>query len=199
MSQSKYDKCIHENCLNDRVGVSNLCLKHTINSGCGWKSKVRNAEQSYTITSRGTKLVPQWMMKNSLKCDEVFVNRVPTLQNMAAACIVANDLDVTKDVLFNHIWNKIGNTTIDVIRKGYCRSGSRWHDCSIECFYTRFFAKAKDVDDWRETHKIVHAFPYAPYDVIFKKDAKDFSHEQLRGGLRPRKPVKRRLSFSDSD
>lgn len=172
--------------------ATDLCKTHT------WWSKPKSSSTSYKITTRGTALVPQWMIKDSLKCDEIFVNRVPTLQNICAATIVAHDLDERTDETFRHIWSKMGNTTIDVIRKAYCNNDSRMHECGFHCQYTRFFAKANDVWDWRETHTIKTAFPYAPYDIVFKKDSKDFSHEQLRSGLRPRKPVKRKLSF-DSD
>lgn len=192
--------CKVDGCANRLVGESRLCIRHMINTDRKWLPLRKKV--NYEITSRpGKKLIPQWSMKNDLKCDEVIVNRVPTLQNIAAAAIVANDIDNTDHFGFNRLWNDIGmgDTTIEVVICRLCDNTCSSHVCVNDCPLTTRYMKANHAYDWRETHGISAAFPYAPYDVVFRKDAKDISIDPTHNQRRRNCSAKRKLSFSSSD
>lgn len=165
-----------------------------------WLSRPSNTYR-YPITSRpDQKLLPKWMMEDKLLCNEVFTYRVPTLKNIACAAIISNDLDNNFNEYEEHIWEHNAREPIELVTKGYCTNGNRYHDCTTQCYYATYHIQAYDAHEWRESHKIIHAFPHAPYDVVFKGQEKDFSYEKRRDGLRRNPPVKRKLNFdSDSD
>lgn len=184
-----------------------------------WLSK-RSVRHTLTNRPNQTRILPEWMERDNIKklnekrdllCHEAIVKCVPTLQNMACASIVANGLFKNFDNVENHVWTCLGNTKIEFIYENPCRNTDRWHvckTCADELDLDRFniacgvgfanqFNNSGSVYSYKE--KVYAAYPMAAYDVVLKAHSKDFSHEQLRSGLRPKKSVKRKLSFSEID
>mgnify|MGYP006358046359 CR=1 FL=1 len=94
--------------------------------------------------------LPQWMVK--LECDERFVFKVPSLQQVAAASIVGNQtflkFDEIEKYAFKHCAKEIKSA--DYIYHNNC-----WYQKNIET-----------------------AFPFQSYDVVHKSLVKTFPNER---------------------
>lgn len=158
-----------------------------------WLSKPKNKSSSYSLTARPNqkRILPLWMEK--LECNEVFVNRVPTLKNIACASIIANETFKTFDEFDTHAFNLFGDELIQVINTD-CNNHNHQY-CHLHiCIPGYLYIEANKVLNVCKT--IYHAFPYAVYDIIDRKDCKRFNFEQLEVDRKRKQSIKRKLSFT---
>lgn len=170
------------------------------------KSKVQSMR--HTARPNDEKIKPVWL--ESLRCQESFVHRVPTLGSIACASILENNKFKNFDKVEKFIWNKMANEKVDVVATYECLCDSEFQCLHRKngleyCNIQNGVRIANELTQDKYLGFVEFAIPYAPYDITWKNLAKDFSHEQAFQTYRSRREpsyiqrnnAKRRLSFSD--
>lgn len=115
--------------------------------------------------------IPRWMAQTSLKCNEVIVNRVPTLAAIVAAEIIASGTKIPKYP--NWLLVNVANQKLN------CIVADTWYSKSRGSFIEEHF-EIRPVYKALYDPKVVYAYPYQDYDVIQKEKVKTFPNEQKR-------------------
>lgn len=131
-----------------------------------WRSKYLNKK-----TAHKKYRVPRWTV--NLDSDEVFVNKVPSLSQIAAASIVGNQLFFKFDNIEQYIFDKCAtDVIIEVVF-------DEVYDRITPSYYIKTIS-AHNIDALSlfERKTIAAALPYIDYNIIKKKDLVYLPHEQ---------------------
>lgn len=192
MSQSRCEFYGCSNLVSIHFGYTNrICYRH--------KPWLRKKVYNYTTRPNDN----QFVGYAHLLCDEVFIRKPPTLQSIAAAKIVHNDIDKELTDFGKHVWGKMGEVDIEVFVERPCRDSTRKHSCRQYMEATgapgcniRFATMAANIVRFDQSITDIYgAYAHSPRDIIFKKDLKIIPRDTIK-----KRACKRKLTyFCESD